>query len=143
MFTLNSIIKWIAVSLACIGIFIFIFYLYKEYEHKQRKKLEDKVIIKAFHPKDEPCSKDYPYTYTILNQSGKTIEKVNFTVSIKRLGFSSSINRYTSIEEDKIITNNDGYARCFRAEDANKYGKDLTEKDVEIEVTFKNITFKE
>jgi hypothetical protein len=62
-------------------------------------------------------------------------------VGIKRIGFSSNINRYTSIDEDKIIPNNEGYGRCFRAEDANDYRKNLTEKDVDIVITYKNVTF--
>jgi len=141
LIVIKRILKWIGLSIAGIALLVFLAVQYEDYQAKQKKKIEDKVKITAFHPKDEPCSKDFPYQYIILNESGKTIEKVTFTVEIKRVGFSSSINRYTSIDEDKIIPNFEGYQRCFRAEDANDYRKNLTEKDVNIEIKYKNVTF--
>jgi hypothetical protein len=117
-------------------------YQYEEYEDKKRKIIEDKVSIQAFHPKEAPCSKEYPYRYIVFNNSGKVVEKVTFTVAIKRVGFSSELNRYTSIVEDKIIPNDEGYGRCFRAEDVHQYGKYLTEKDVYMEISYKDIKFK-
>jgi hypothetical protein len=141
LIVIKTILKWIGLAIVGIGIVIFIGVQYDEYEYKKRKAIEDKVVIRAFHPKDAPCSKDFPYQYIIINDSGKTVEKVSFTVGIKRIGFSSEINRYTSIDEDKIIPNNESYGRCFRAEDAKDYRKDLTTKDVDIEITYKNITF--
>ena len=141
LIVIKRILKWIGLSILSIGILVFLTVQYEDYQAKQRKKIEDKVTITAFHPKDGPCSKDFPYQYLIFNESGKVVEKVSFTVEIKRVGFSSSINRYTSIDEDKIISNNEGYQRCFRAEDANDYRKNLTEKDVNIEIKYKSVTF--
>ena len=143
LIVIKTILKWIGIAIVGIGILLYLVFQYQEYEGKQRRKIEDKVSIQAFHPKDAPCSKDFPYQYTIFNDSGRTVEKVSFTVGVKRIGFSSDINRYTSIDEDKILLNNEGYGRCFRVEDVNDYGKYLSEKDVNIEVTYKNITFKE
>ena len=141
LIVIKKILKWIGISIVGIGILIFAGVQYEEYEAKKRKAIEDKVLIKAFHPKEQPCSKDFPYQYAIFNDSGKTIEQVRFVVEIKRIGFSSEINRYLSLTEDKIIAHNEGYGRCFRAEDKNDYGKNLTEKDVNIEIKYKNITF--
>jgi len=143
LIVIKTILKWIGIAIVGIGILIYLISQYQDYEQKQIKKIEDKVSIKAFHPKDAPCSKDFPYQYIITNDSGRTVEKVTFAVGVKRIGFSSDINRYTSIDEDKIILNNEGYGRCFRAYDANEYGKLLTEKDVDIVVTYKNVTFSE
>ena len=143
LIVIKRILKWIGLSIVGIGILSFVGIQYKEYEFKQKKKTEDTVIIKAFYPTEFPCGNDFPYRYTIVNNSGRTVEKVTFTVGIKRIGFSSDINRYTSIDEDKIILNNEGYGRCFRAADANDYSKNLTEKDVDIVITYKNVTFKE
>jgi hypothetical protein len=142
LIVIKRILKWLALSFLGIGFLFFVTLQYEEYKDKKRKIIEDKVSIKAIHPKEGPCSKEYPYQYIIFNNSGKVVEKVDFTVGIKRVGFSSDINRYTSIVEDKIIPNNEGYGRCFRAEDANQYGRNLTESDVDIEVKYKNITFK-
>jgi hypothetical protein len=143
LIVIKKILKWIGLSLVCIGLLIFLVYQYGEYETKQRKEIEDKVSVKAFHPKEGPCSKDFPYAYVVLNESGRVVERVTFTVGIKRSGFSSDINRYTSITEDKIIASKEGWSRCFRAEDANQYGKDLTEKDVDIVISYKNVKFKD
>jgi hypothetical protein len=140
LIVIKTILKWIFLSIIGIGILIFIGFQYSEYETKKSKAIEDKVVIKAFVPNEILCSKDFPYQYSISNYSGKTIEKTTFTVGVKRIGFSSNINRYTSIDEDKIIHNNETYIRCFRAEDANR--NNLTEKDVHIEITYKNIDFK-
>ena len=142
LIVIKTILKWIGLSVIGIGILIFLGVQYDEYEYKKRKAIEDKVVVRAFHPKEGSCSKDFPYQYLIINHSGSTVEKVSFTVDIKRKGFSSNINRYTSLDEDKIIPNNESYGRCFRAEDANDYRKNLTEKDVDIEITYKNVTFK-
>lgn len=143
LIVIKRILKWIGISFLGIGLLIFLGFQYEKYEAKKRRQIEDKVSIQAFHPKEGPCEKDFPYQYIIVNESGKVIKKITFTVGIKRTGFSSDINRYTSIVEDKIIQNKEGWGRCFRAEDANQYGKSLTEKDVEIEITYKNIEFKE
>lgn len=141
LIVIKRILKWIGICLLGIGLVVFLAVQYEEYKDKNRKMIEDKVSIQAFHPKEEPCSKDYPYKYIIFNDSGKVVEKVTFTVGIRNVGFSSEINRYTSIVEDKIIPSGGGYGRCFRAEDANNYGKNLTEKDVDIKINYKNIEF--
>lgn len=143
LIVIKKIVKWICLSIVGIGIIIFGGLQYEEYEVNKRRAIEDKVLIQAFHPKDQPCSKDFPYQYTIVNNSGKTINKVSFEVEIKRLGFSSDINRYLSLFEDKIISHNESYGRCFRAEDIINYGKDLTEKNVIIEIKNKSIIFQE
>jgi hypothetical protein len=143
LIVIKKILKWIGLSFVCVGLLIFLAYLYEQYEAKQSKEIEDKVSIRAFHPKEGPCSKDFPYQYVVFNESGRVVEKVTFTVRIKRSGFSSDINRYTSISEDKIIQNEEGWGRCFRAEDANQYGKNLTEKDVDIVIDYKDVKFKD
>ncbi len=143
LIVIKRILKWLGLSFLCIGLLFFIAYQYEEYRAKERKEIEDKVSIRAFYPKEGPCSKDFPYQYVVFNESGKVVEKVTFTVGIKRSGFSSNINRYTSIDEDKIIPNNEGWSRCFRAEDANQYGRYLTEKDVDIVITYKDVKFKD
>ena len=142
LIVIKKILKWISLSIVVIGILIFAGVQYEEYEAKKRKTIEDKVLIQAFHPKEGPCSKDFPYQYFIFNDSGKTIEKVSFTVGIKRIGFSSDINRYTSLEEDKIILNNESYGRCFRALVAGSFTEYLNESDVNIEIKYKSVRFK-
>ena len=143
LIVIKRILKWLGLSFLCIGLLFFIAYQYEEYRAKERKEIEDKVSIRAFYPKEGPCSKDFPYQYIVFNESGKVVEKVTFTVGIKRSGFSSDINRYTSIDEDKIIPNSGAWSRCFRAEDANQYGRNLTEKDVDIVITYKDVKFKD
>jgi hypothetical protein len=143
LIVIKRILKWIGIAIIIIGTLFFLTIQYDEYKTNQRKKIEDKVSIKAFHPKQAPCDISFPYQYIIMNNSGRTVEKVSFTVGIKRIGFSSELNQYTSIDEDKIILNNESYGRCFRAEDKEVYGKYLTDNDVEIVINYKDVTFKE
>ena len=143
LIVIKRILKWIGIAIISIGTLFFLILQYGEYKTNQRKKIEDKVSIQAFHPKQAPCDINFPYQYFIMNESGRIVEKVSFTVGIKRVGFSSELNQYTSIDEDKIILNNEGYGRCFRAEDKEAYGKYLTDKDVEIVINYKDVTFKE
>lgn len=143
LIVIKTILNWIGLSILGIGVLIFFAYQYEQYKNKKQNELDDKVSIKAFHPKEGPCDKDYPYQYIIFNESGKTVEKVTFTLDIKRVGFSSNINRYTSLTEDKIIPTTEAYSRCFRADSEKEFGKNLTEKDVDIFVTYKNVDFKE
>jgi hypothetical protein len=140
---IKKILKWIGLTILGVGILFFITYQYSEYQTKQEKKIEDKVSIKAFHPKEGPCEKDYPYQYIVFNDSGKTVEKVSFSVGIRRVGFSSDLNGYTSIDEDKIIPSGEGYGRCFRATKDGDYTKELKESNVEIFIKYKDVTFKE
>jgi hypothetical protein len=142
LIVIKRILKWIGILIAVIAILFFLAFQYEEYERKKKELIEEKVSIKAFHSKAGSCSKDFPYQYFILNESGKTVEKVTFTIAIKRVGFSSEINRYTSLEEDKIILNNESYGRCFRALVAGSFTEYLNESDVNIEIKYKSVRFK-
>lgn len=147
LIVIKKLFKWLAIGLLIfIGVilsFIFFASKYEDYQTAKKKKIEDKISIKAFHPKEGPCDKDYPYQYEIFNNSGKVVEKVEFNVSIKRIGFSNELNGYTKIEEDKIIPNGEGWGRCFRASANGDYRRNLTDGDVEIEIKYKEITFKD
>lgn len=146
LIVIKKFFKWLAIGLAiiiaAISALLFVGSKYEDYQEEKKKKIEDKVSIKAFYPKEGPCEKEFPYQYIISNESGKVIEKVEFNVSIKKIGFSSELNGYTKIEEDKIIPNGEGWGRCFRASANGNYRKNLTDSDVEIEIKHKEITFK-
>jgi hypothetical protein len=143
LIVIKRILKWIGIAIIIIVTLFFLIIQYDEYKINQRKKILDKVSIEAFHPQQAPCDIDFPYEYSIMNKSGRTVEKVSFTVGIKRIGYSSELNRYTSIDEDKILFNNEGIGGCFRAEVKDAYGKYLTDKDVEIVINYKDVTFRE
>ena len=143
LIVLKRILKWLLIASISIGVLIWAFFGYTDHQRSQdyekKKKQEEKVTIYAYYP-GEGCAVGYPYFYVIKNNSDKEVSKVEFWVEVRKKGFSKPLNSYTSIEEYKILKPEDKWARCFRAENKDWDG-DVTEKDVEIVVTWKNVTF--
>lgn len=129
-----------ASSIIIITILIFVYLDYKQGKERDKKRsLESKVEVIAWY-KEPGCDVGFPYFYGVVNKSDKTVTKVNFTVEIRKKGFSSALNSYTNLDEDKILNPGEGYGRCFRAQNKN-YNGDVKEKDVEIIVKYKDVTF--
>lgn len=139
---IKRILKWLLIASISIGVLIWVFFGYTDYQRSQdyekKKKQEEKVTI--FGYLGEGCAVGYPYFYIIKNNSDKEVSKVEFWVEVRKKGFSKPLNSYTTIEEYKILKPQDNWARCFRAENKDLTG-DVTEKDVEIVVIYKNVTF--
>lgn len=145
LIVIKRILKWIFITILTIvvilGIISSYYYFKNEIDSKKKKEEEDKISITAEYQKDI-CEKDYPYFYGIVNNGNKTVSSVNFSVEIKKKGYSSALNSYTSFTEDKILKPGEGIGKCFRAENKT-YNGNVTEKDVDIFVKFKNVTFEE
>ena len=145
LIVIKRIFKWIVIALIvvslCIGLFAWLLDYISTREYRKKQEQENKVSIVA-SSNNENCTSAYPYFYGIVNGSEKTVNKVSFTVEIRKKGFSSVLNSYTSIDEDKILKPSEGYGRCFRATKKD-YDGDVKDKDVDIIVTYKDITFQE
>ena len=143
LIVIKRVLKWILISVfvvAVLGISIISFLDYQSSrDYKKRKEQEDKVEIVANYGKSD-CEAGYPYFYGVVNNSDKEIKNVRFSVEIRKKGFSSALNSYTSIDEDKILKPGEGYGRCFRATKKD-YSGELKEKDVDIVVTYKDVTY--
>ena len=143
LIVIKRIIRWIFVTLIAIGIIVGAIAWYIDYQNAQEYKAviqqEEKVTITAGY-KTSDCTDGFPYFYIVENNSDKEVTKVKFTVEVKKTGFSNPLNSYTSIEEDKILKPTEKFVRCFRAQNKD-YNGHVKEKDVEIGVTYKNVTF--
>lgn len=145
LIVLRKLLKWGLIVILVVAFLLgaFIFYLdYKEKKDREkRKKLEDKVTISAYYS-GKDCAPGYPYFYGVVNNGELSVEKVIFTVEIRRRGFSGVLNSNTRVTEDKILKPGEGYGRCFRA-GREDYRGDVTEKDVDISVSSKEVRFLE
>ncbi len=147
LIVIKRLIKWILLSLLAAGA-IFVSFIYvldykSSIEQKKKNELESKVKINLFYANDGLCDTTYPYAYQILNESNKIVESVEMTIKIFKKGFSKELNRYTSLTEDKILKPGEGWQGCFRAISDEDYNQPVTEKDVEFEISYKDIKFKE
>lgn len=145
LIVIKRIFKWIVIALivvsVCIGLVAWVLDYTSTREHRKKQEQDNKVSIVASR-NDEQCTSAYPYFYGIVNGSEKTVNNVKFSVEIRRKGFSSVLNSYTSIDEDKILKPGEGYGRCFRATKKD-YDGDVKDKDVDIIVTYKDVTFQD
>jgi hypothetical protein len=141
----KRIFKWILIAIvvigACIGLLVWLIDYTSNREYRKKQEEENKVSIVASR-NDEQCTSAYPFFYGIVNGGERTVNSVNFTVEIRKKGFSSALNSYTNIDEDKILKPGEGYGRCFRATKKDLDG-DVSDKDVDIIVTFKDVTFQD
>lgn len=103
------------------------------------EKIGNKVFVVTARL-DDFCSAEFPYFYQVENGSDKTVRNVKFSVEINRTGFPSVLNGYTSIDADSVLKPGQGGGGCFRAQKKDYTGM-LSEKDVEINVVYKDVTF--
>lgn len=140
---IKRLLKWLLIIVVILGLALYLFAKYEDWrEYQTNGKHEEKVTIDAYFPTSGNCHKDFPYQYNVWNGSERTVERVSFTVEIRKKGYSSALNTYTSLEEDKIIKPKEGWGRCFRAVKKDFSG-DVNDKDVDIVVTYKNVTLKQ
>lgn len=147
LIVIKRILKWIAIVVAALAGVITIFVQYSDWEYDKRIKaeqeLEDKVVVNAVYPDGKDCQEGYPYLYTVVNKTDRTVKKVNFEVEVMRKGFSKTLNQITEIEEDKILKPNEGYGRCFRVISNEDFKSQVTEKEVTIGISRKEVEFGE
>ena len=140
---IKRLFKWGLLVGASIVLIAVLFALYLDYQNEksseERWAKENKVVIKAWYDKTS-CTPKYPYAYLIQNTGDLTVEKVEFTVEIKRKGYSNRLNIYTKIEDDKILKPGDQTLMCFTVEKKD-YSGALTIEDVDIEVGYKSVSF--
>ena len=150
LIVIKRILKWVAIAalilVVLIGALFAVGDFFNERERKARDKEYSLVPVEASHGLSESgsfCTNDYPYVFTVRNESKKTVNSVEFSVKITRKGFSEQINGYDSLVSDKILAPGEAWAQCFRASTKNSFSTPLSEKDVLIEIRNKQVNFKE
>lgn len=141
LFVIKRLLKWIALSAAATVVLFFSVIKFNEFwDWFTVGRFAEKVEVNLRNAAPNECAYDYPYFYTIQNNSGKTIEKVNFSVEIRKKGYSNTINNYTSLTDTKILKNSESTLGCFKAQ-RNDYKGEVSDKDVDLNVSYKFVKF--
>jgi hypothetical protein len=150
LIVIKRILKWVGIAalilVVLIGALFAVGDFFNERERKARDKENSLVLVQATYGEVDGvfiCTKDYPYIFTVTNNSKKTVNSVEFYVNITRKGFSGDINGYDNLVSDKILAPGESWAQCFSASTKGSYGTPLSEKDVLIEIRSKDVNFKE
>ena len=102
----------------------------------------EKVTIKfVTFLEDKECSKDFPYMYVITNESSKVVEETNFSVEIRRVGYSNVINSHTDIKDNKILKPAETSMSCFRTTTTDYKSELIRDKAVTYTVGYKTVKF--
>lgn len=139
----KRLFKWLLYLIIAFVLFLVVVFTYEDYESKKRKELDDQVEVNAYIPTDGSCNNEFPYAYSVVNKSNKVVESVSFSVKITPKGFSEELNSYTSLTEDKILSPNEGWSRCFRATTKYNFTEIVNRKDVDFTIGFKSVRFRE
>jgi hypothetical protein len=138
---IKRILKWLIILtlVVIVGFFVLI-QANKFWEWLTNDRYAENVNISLHVAKPDDCDKDYPYIYIVQNKSDKTIDEVRFSVEVRKIGFSNTINSYTSITESKILKPDESTANCFNADRKYFNGK-IKDIDVDLKLTYKNVKF--
>ena len=130
------------VGVPIILLFTYLFYsdLQSQKAYKERNKGSDKVSIVVQHAVSG-CSNEYPYFYYITNGSDRVVTNVQFSVEVRKKGFSTVLNWSNELNEDKILKPGEGYGRCFEVAMKSDYRELDEERDIDINVGRKYVTF--
>jgi hypothetical protein len=103
------------------------------YEYLEQRKYDAFKMSAVFDL--EACPKSHPLLITVKNETGSTVEKVSFSITGKRDGFSTPVYesvRYGSgarrFETDKIFEPNSVYTICWVAPPL-RAGSPVSDKD--------------
>ncbi|MGE3986726.1 hypothetical protein [Pseudorhodoplanes sp.] len=135
--------KWLFyVVAAIVAIFFAIIgltYCYQWYSHDRH---EAKVAFSIFASKSSICKDDkHPIFVGIVNNSGRTIESVSFTLKANRPDRSSNLVRYHSYSDDKIIKPTEGFGNCWAVPELTETVADP--RELEWGTLYKSVNFRD
>lgn len=136
------IFKWLLTAVGAIaGLAILLIagtYGWNWYTHDRHA--ENVQFIISTQKKD--CEDDrWPIHIIIGNSSGKTIEKVSFSLAAFRPGRTSDISKYNSYDDDHEIEPGKGYGGCWLAPELAEGSPDP--RELRWSVKYKTIHFRE
>jgi hypothetical protein len=142
LIVIKKIAKWILLTAITVGVLIFIAVKANDlWEWQTNGRHADKVSIMFVDLIEKACDKEYPYMYIITNESSKTVEEVNFSVEVRKTGYSKVINTYTSITDSKILKPSETSSMCFRAIGKDYKSEVLRDREVDYKLSYKNVKF--
>jgi hypothetical protein len=139
---LKKLLKWIFLgALAISAVFFIIFKANEFWDWQTVGRHAEKVSIKFVTLIEGNCEKEYPYMFIIENKSSKTVLETEFSVEIRKKGYSNVINSYLSITESKILKPTESTSSCFRAISKNNDRDVLRDKEVDYSASYKRVKF--
>ena len=116
---------------------------YEAYQRDKREKLYQQVNIEYFVGEASECTDEYPYVFQITNNSRQVVNSVDFTVEIRKKGYSNAINGYTNFTDYKILQPGEKVSSCFFTTISDYSGEKITDRDVTFHTVFKFVDFAE
>ena len=143
LIVLKKILKWIFFGTLLLVAVLFIgTKIETQWEWHTYGKYEEQVTIKfVTFLEDKECSKDFPYMYVITNESSKVVEETNFSVEIRKVGYSNVINSHTDITDNKILKPAETSMSCFRTTTTDYKSELIRDKAVTYTVGYKTVKF--
>jgi hypothetical protein len=126
-----------------VGGLILLYYVFIDAPEKERKRTESMVNI-AIQYDAKRCGKDFPLLISAINNSKKTVEKIELTIGVFVPGHSTDLSGYNNnYKLDKILQPGEGYGRCFELPSTLKYSRELADQlEYRLSNYGKSITFR-
>ena len=103
------------IGLGVVGLIIALWLVYIEAPERQKDALNKRVDVSVMHSLYS-CNHDFPLLVTIINNSSKTITKVEWNISIYIPGHSTDISGFdhSYFSSDKILKPGVVLKSCYR-----------------------------
>ncbi|MBM3528142.1 MAG: hypothetical protein FJX62_08620 [Alphaproteobacteria bacterium] len=137
------IFKWLLyAALAITGLVAAAVAIGYSYQHFTHDRHEAKLQFTVNPKRDSVCKDDkHPIFVGVVNNSVRTVDRVEFTLKANRSGRSSNMARYHSYSDDKIIKPTEGFGNCWAVPDLNETIADP--RSLEWGILYKTIRFRD
>lgn len=135
LIVIKKLLKWVAIAiltLIAIGLLIFAWSKFDDWYTVDRHKKNIQVV--ALFGEKVCTDKKFPMLLGVVNNSTKTIEKIYVYVKVNRIGYSSKLNRWGSLDYDKIIKPGESWGQCWSVVSADYDKPNLDGVDLEAEI---------
>ena len=134
---IKIILGIILIPVILIALLIGYLFLQDARERAQADKVE--MVVKY---DTKACSEDFPLAVVIRNNSDRTVNSIDFDITIRRKGYSKDLSDWMiDYESDKIIKPGDAHGSCWRYKLRSEYERYNNPKNLEFEIGYKSVRF--